>query len=104
MEQLPLLSLSIWLPILGGVLVLALGPGRDEMARWLALVVSGAVFLVTCLLLVPFETGVAGMQLVEDRFWIEAFDIHYKLGVDGISILLVLLTSLSTVVAVGASW
>jgi NADH-quinone oxidoreductase subunit M len=74
------------------------------MARWLALVVSGAVFLVTCLLLVPFETGVAGMQLVEDRVWIEAFDIHYKLGVDGISILLVLLTSLSTVVAVGASW
>jgi len=103
-EQLPLLSLSIWLPILGGVLVLALGPGRDEMARWLALVVSGAVFLVTCLLLVGFDSSLAGMQLVEDRVWIEAFDIHYKLGVDGISILLVLLTSLSTVVAVGASW
>ncbi|MFB6357790.1 MAG: NADH-quinone oxidoreductase subunit M [Thiohalorhabdaceae bacterium] len=104
MEQLPLLSLSIWLPILGGVLVLALGPGRGDMARWLALVVSGAVFLVTCLLLVGFDTGTAGMQFTESRPWIAALDIHYKLGVDGISVLLVLLTSLSTVLAVAASW
>ncbi|MFA9461645.1 NADH-quinone oxidoreductase subunit M [Thiohalorhabdus methylotrophus] len=104
MEQLPILSLSIWLPILGGVLVLALGPNRDEMARWLALVVSGAVFLVTTLLVLGFDTGTAGMQFVEDRVWISAFDIHYKLGVDGLSVLLVLLTSFSTVIAVASSW
>ncbi|MFP4559720.1 MAG: NADH-quinone oxidoreductase subunit M [Thiohalorhabdus sp.] len=104
MEQLPILSLSVWLPILGGLLVLALGRNRDEMARWLALVVSGVVFLITTLLLVGFDTGTAGMQFVEDRVWIPAFDIHYKLGVDGLSVLLVLLTSLSTVIAVAASW
>ncbi|KPV41629.1 NADH:ubiquinone oxidoreductase subunit M [Thiohalorhabdus denitrificans] len=104
MEQLPILSLSVWLPILGGLLVLALGRNRDEMARWLALVVSGVVFLITTLLLVGFDTGTAGMQFVEDRVWIPAFDIHYKLGVDGLSVLLVLLTSLSTMIAVAASW
>ena len=104
MEQLPLLSLSVWLPILGGVLVLALGSGRDEMARWLALVTSGVVLLVTIALLVGFDPSSASMQFVEERLWIGAFDIHYKLGVDGISILLVLLTALSTLIAVAASW
>ncbi len=104
MARLPWLSLAIWLPILGGVVISALGAGHDALARWLALVVSGAVLLVIGRLLAGFDTGTASMQFLEDRTWIEAFDIHYKLGVDGISILLMLLTALSTLIAVVASW
>jgi NADH-quinone oxidoreductase subunit M len=103
-QSLPILSLSVWLPILGGLLILALFNNREDGARWTALLFSLATLAVTLVVLFAFDPGKAGMQFVEERPWIEAFNIHYKLGVDGISVLLLVLTSLSTVLAVGASW
>ena len=100
-----LLSLAIWIPILAGLAVFALG--GDERApaqRWLAL--AGAVlgFLVTIPLYTGFDASSAGFQFEEKKLWIETFNIHYHLGVDGISVLFVLLNSFITILIVLAGW
>jgi NADH-quinone oxidoreductase subunit M len=100
-----LLSLAIWLPILGGVAVLATGgDARAPLARILSLIVAVMAFAVTIPLFSGFNTHTAAMQYVELRDWIPAFNIHYHLGVDGISLLLVLLTSFTTILVVIAGW
>ena len=100
-----LLSLAIWMPIAFGIVLLALG--RDSQARavrWLALVGSIASFLVTLPLYLGFALGTSGMQFVEKVSWIERFNVHYHLGVDGISLWLVLLTAFINVIVVIAGW
>ena len=100
-----LLSLAIWMPIAFGVVLLALG--RDSQARavrWLALVGSIASFLVTLPLYSGFQLGTSAMQFVEKASWIERFNVHYHLGVDGISLWLVLLTAFINVIVVIAGW
>ena len=100
-----LLSLAIWTPIAFGALLLAIG--RDEHARavrWLALVGALIGFLVTLPLYDGFKLGTAAMQFVEKADWIERFNIHYHLGVDGISMWFVPLTAFITVIVVIASW
>ena len=100
-----LLSLAIWMPIAFGVVLLALG--RDEHAgavRWIALVGAVVSLAVTVPLYAQFELGTAAMQFVEKSLWIERFNIHYHLGVDGISLWLVLLTAFITVIVVIAGW
>jgi len=100
-----LLSLAIWMPIAFGITLLALG--RDSHARavrWLALVGSLASFLVTLPLYSGFQLGSSAMQFVEKATWIERFNVHYHLGVDGISLWLVLLTAFINVIVVIAGW
>ena len=100
-----LLSLAIWMPIAFGVVLLALG--RDSQAaavRWLALVGSIASFLVTLPLVSGFQLGTSAMQFVEKAMWFERFNVHYHLGVDGISLWLVPLTAFINVVVVIAGW
>ena len=100
-----LLSLAIWLPIACGALLLALG--RDEQAkavRWLALLAALASFLITLPLITGFDVSTAAMQFSENMAWIDRFNARYHLGVDGISVWFVLLTSLITVIVVVAGW
>ncbi len=100
-----LLSLSIWLPIVSGLILLALG--RDDQAktvRWLALVAAIASFAVTLPLITGFKVDTAAMQFVENFYWIERFNIHYHLGVDGISMWFVPLTAFITNIVVLAAW
>ena len=100
-----LLSLAIWLPIVSGALLLALG--RDDQAnavRWLALIASIASFLVTLPLITSFDAHTAAMQFQENLPWIERFNVHYHLGVDGLSVWFVLLTAFITVVVVISAW
>ncbi len=100
-----LLSLSIWLPIVSGLILLALG--RDDQAktvRWLALVAAIASFAVTLPLITGFKVDTAAMQFVENFYWIERFNIHYHLGVDGISMWFVPLTAFITIIVVLAAW
>ena len=100
-----LLSLAIWLPILGGVAVLATGDdARAPLARVLSLIIALATFAVTIPLYLGFNPHSAAMQFVELRDWIPAFNIHYHIGIDGISLLLVLLTSFTTILVVIACW
>ena len=100
-----LLSVAIWLPILVGGVLLALG--RDEHAgavRWLALIGAVAAFLVTLPLISGFDVTSAAMQFQEKLAWIERFKANYHLGVDGISVWFVPLTAFITVIVVIAAW
>ncbi len=102
--DLPLLSLVIWTPILGGLLVLATGSDRGVEARVLALVVAIVTFGLSIPLYTGFDNFTHQMQFVELHPWIETFRINYHLGVDGISMPLILLTSFSTMLVVVAGW
>jgi NADH-quinone oxidoreductase subunit M len=105
MSGLPLLSLAIWLPIVGGLLVLATGSDRNAgLARPLALAVAVAGFLVTIPLYTGFDVTTSAMQFTELRPWIRRFNINYQLGVDGISVLFILLNSFLTPLVVLAGW
>jgi NADH-quinone oxidoreductase subunit M len=100
-----LLSVAIWLPIFAGGVLLALG--RDEHAgtvRWIALAAAVASFFVTVPLITGFDNTTAAMQFVEKLPWIERFNVHYHLGLDGISVWFVLLTAFITVIVVIAGW
>jgi len=98
-----LLSLAIWLPILSGVALLAVvrDPGT---ARWLALATALASFAVTLPLISGFDNGTAAMQFVERFDWIERFNVHYHLGIDGLSLWFVPLTAFITVIVVISAW
>jgi NADH-quinone oxidoreductase subunit M len=101
----PYLSLAIWVPIVAGLAVLAVGRDRDAgTARFIALVGALAGFLVTVPLYWQFDVATSAMQFVERAEWIPRFDIHYHLGVDGISVLFILLNSFVTVLVVWAGW
>ena len=101
----PLLSLAIWVPIVAALLVLAAGGDRNApLQRTIALVGALAGFLVTLPLYAGFDTGTAQMQFVELAPWIGQFNVNYHLGVDGISVLFVILNSFITVLVVIAGW
>jgi len=100
-----LLSLAIWVPILAGLLVLATGSDRNApLARMLALLGAVAGLLVTIPLYTGFDLTTSAMQFVELRAWIPRFNINYNLGVDGISMLFVILNSFITIIVVLAGW
>jgi NADH-quinone oxidoreductase subunit M len=99
-----LLSILIWLPILGGALALAMGTGRAQAARWLALVVALLTFLASIPLLTQLQWGSGELQFVERHAWVPTFDIWYALGADGISVALIVLTTLTTVLALIGAW
>lgn len=105
MTDLPIISLAIWVPILAGIAVLFTGDDRRAcLARWMALAGSIAGFLATLPLYTEFNFADGGFQFQERFSWIPAFNIHYHLGVDGISVPLILLTSFITMVVVVAGW
>jgi NADH-quinone oxidoreductase subunit M len=100
-----LLSLAIWTPVLFGVVLLTLG--RDDQAgvvRWIALVGALAGLAVTVPLCAGFVNDTAAMQFVEKALWIDRFQIHYHLGVDGISLWLIPLTAFINVIVVISAW
>ena len=100
-----LLSLAIWLPIAAGAVLLALG--RDEHSgavRWIALIAAVASFVVTVPLITGFDHTTAAMQFQENMPWIERFNVHYHLGVDGIAVWFPVLTAFITVIVVIAAW
>ncbi|CAN5123369.1 NADH-quinone oxidoreductase subunit M [soil metagenome] len=104
-HQLPLLSLAIWIPIVGGLLLLGYGNERSpRVVRAVALAFSIAGLLVTIPLLAGFDASTSAMQFVESVDWIESYHIRYALGVDGLSIWFVVLTAFIQVIVVIAGW
>ena len=100
-----LLSLAIWVPIAFGAFLLLWGRAEQaRMVRWLALIGALISFLVTLPLYQGFKLGTASMQFVEKFPWIKGLNIHYHLGVDGLSLWFVPLTAFITVIVVMASW
>ncbi|MBN6149690.1 NADH-quinone oxidoreductase subunit M [Xanthomonas sp. AmX2] len=102
MSNWPLLSILIWLPIVGGALILALRDARA--ARWASLLVALLTFVLSVPLLTGFDYASDALQFVETHAWIPAYDIGYNLGVDGIAIALIVLTTLVTVLALIGAW
>lgn len=101
----PILSLAIWCPVFFGVLVLIVG--KDERAhfvRYVSLAGAAISFLVTLPLILRFDRHAHGLQFVEQYDWIRLFHVEYALGVDGISVWLVLLSALMTLMVVISSW
>ena len=102
---LPVISIAIWLPIIFGILVLATGDDRNApLARIIAMVGSLLGFMVTIPLYTGFVRDTSEMQFIEMHDWIARFNIHYHLGVDGISVLFILLTAFFTPIVVLAGW
>ena len=101
----PLLSVAIWTPIVFGIILLALGHERfAPLVKIIALIGSLVGFLVTIPLITGFQLGSPAMQFVENVTWINRFNVNYHLGVDGISVWLILLTAFINVIVVVASW
>ena len=98
------LSFVIWMPIVGGVLVLAVGNQRREAIKRLALGMSIGIFLLSLPLYTRFDKSVATYQFTEHSAWVPTFNINYSIGIDGISLPLILLTTFLTVIVVVASW
>jgi len=100
-----ILSILIWLPVLGGILILSTGGDRNaQLARKIALGFSVGTFLLSLSIYADFDINTASMQFVERYRWIEALNIQYFLGVDGISMPLIILTTLLTIIVVIAGW
>jgi NADH-quinone oxidoreductase subunit M len=100
----PLLSVLIWLPIVGGLLTLAFGDARATQGKVFALLVALATFVLSLLLFPGHDTASAAMRFGEDLPWVPSFDIRYQLGVDGISIALIALTTLTTALVLIGAW
>jgi NADH-quinone oxidoreductase subunit M len=99
-----LLSLLIWLPILAGVVILSLGDRHIVTGRWLALVAACLTLCLAVPLWTQFDSSSAALQFKESLPWIPHFRAFYALGVDGISLPLIVLTAFMTVPVVIAGW
>ncbi|HEX2827883.1 MAG TPA: NADH-quinone oxidoreductase subunit M [Burkholderiales bacterium] len=105
MQGSSLLSFAIWVPIVAGFAVLTTGSDRHAgVARVVALVGAVLGFIVTIPLYTGFDATQSGFQFVQYKPWIEAFNVNYHLGIDGISLLLILLNSFTTILVVAAGW
>ena len=104
MQGFGILSVLVWLPIAGGIAVLALGDRRIALGRWLALAVALATILVALPLWAGFDRGTAEFQFVERLRWLPVFNSWYHLGIDGISLPLIVLTAVMTVPVIIAAW
>ena len=104
MSELPLLSIVVWLPIIGGLVVLAASEWEHLNPRPIALGFAVVTFLLSILLYTGFDVTTAAMQFQERVSWIQTFNIWYHLGVDGISMPLIILTTFTTVLVVLSGW
>ncbi|MBF8270098.1 MAG: NADH-quinone oxidoreductase subunit M [Gammaproteobacteria bacterium] len=103
-ENMPILSLLIWAPILGGIWVLYAGDRQETTVKYFSLAVSILVFVLSLFLLDGFDVNTHEMQFVEQTVWIESFNIYYRLGIDGISLPLILLTTFMTILVIISGW
>ncbi|HIL03408.1 MAG TPA: NADH-quinone oxidoreductase subunit M, partial [Candidatus Thioglobus autotrophicus] len=99
-----LLSLLIWLPIFAGIFVIFIGNERAITARWISVATSILVFIISLSLYTEFDSNTHLMQFEEKTSWISQFNVYYHLGVDGISMPLIILTTFSTILVIIAGW
>ncbi|MCJ7704905.1 MAG: NADH-quinone oxidoreductase subunit M [Desulfobacterales bacterium] len=98
----PILSFLIFFPLAGAVILLFIK--KEETIRWTTLAIALVEFVASLPLFFKFDSATAAMQFLEDWWWVEAYGISYKIGIDGISLLLVLLATFLTVLCILCSW
>ncbi len=99
-----ILSLQIFLPLVGVLAILCLPKASDCTARWIALGTSLVVFAMSVIMMMNYEEGVSSMQFVEKEVWFPALGLTYHLGVDGISVYFVLLSTFLTPICLISAW
>ncbi|MFH0777317.1 MAG: NADH-quinone oxidoreductase subunit M [Candidatus Eisenbacteria bacterium] len=104
MSGIPLLTIVTFLPLAGALLIAFVGSKRLRLIRSLALATAGVAFVLSIPLLARFDSSTAAMQFVEKYPWISAIGSDYHIGIDGISLFLVILTTFLTVLSIAASW
>jgi len=104
MVNYPILSTVIFLPIIGGILMFLINRSKEELIKWTSLLVSLFTFILSLPLFTKFDKTTYSMQFVEKKDWIPHWGIHYYIGVDGISVLFILLSTLVTILCVLISW
>lgn len=104
MSDFPILSTLIWLPVIGGLLVLFIGRDRPTFAKWFSLIITVVTFAISIPLWLSFDMTTSDMQFVEKVSWIPQFNIMYHLGVDGLSMPLILLTTFTQVLVIASAW
>jgi len=98
----PILSFLIFFPLAGAIILLFIK--KEETIRWTTLAIALVEFVASLPLFCKFDSATAAMQFLEDWWWVEAYGISYKIGIDGISLLLVLLATFLTVLCILCSW
>ena len=104
LAQIHALSIITWSPFVGAVLIMFLARHRPLLVRWLALVSTGASLILSLGIYWAYEREAAGFQFYEELSLVPPLGINYQLGVDGVSLLMVLLTSIVIFTGVFASW
>jgi NADH-quinone oxidoreductase subunit M len=104
MGQNLLLTYLLLTPIIGGILVLFYKPEKSKEIRWFGLCISIVAFLIALILYVKFDPGTSQFQFVNKVLWIKSLNISYHVGIDGISLLLLLLTTFLTPLTLLSSW
>ncbi|MEM8590517.1 MAG: NADH-quinone oxidoreductase subunit M [Pseudomonadota bacterium] len=109
MSNFPILSLITFLPLVGAAMIFVMVQGKDQediarRSRWMALFTSGITFLISLVLWIDFDRSTADFQFVETLEWFPGLNISYHMGVDGISVLFVLLSTFLTPICILASW
>lgn len=105
LQQFPFLSVLIWLPVFGAIIVASLRkPGQENAARWLAVALSTVSLALSVVVYLGFDVTTAAMQYREFTPWVPALNLNYSLGIDGISLPLIMLTCFTTLLVVLASW
>jgi len=104
MSNWPILSVLIWFPCLGAIVVLLAGNARPRVARWLTLAFTVATFALSLVMLTQYQIGPGGFQLQENLRWIPGINTSYHLGVDGIAVALIVLTTFTSILVIGGAW
>ena len=99
-----LLDILIHLPILGFIVLLLIPRAQEQLIRIVALIFSLVAFLLTLGLAAGYRTGQGGLQFVTDHIWIANPEIHYHVGIDGLSLWLIVLAAFLTPIAILISW
>lgn len=100
----PILSLITFFPLLGAFVILFLKKEDEETIRWVTLIWALIEFIISLPLFFNFDSTLASMQFIEDFWWVKDYGMSYKLGIDAISLLLILLTTFLTVLCILCSW
>jgi NADH-quinone oxidoreductase subunit M len=104
MSTWPILSVLTWFPCVGAIVVLLAGSARPRLARWLTLASTIATFVLSLCMLAQYQIGPGGFQLQESLRWIPGINTSYHLGVDGIAVALIVLTTFTSILVIGGAW